>query len=412
MRRMSFLVWKELIELKEDPRLFVIVVAAPLLQLVMLGYAATTDVRHVPIVVADGDRSASSRDLIARFAASPNFTLIDVVSSPGDIDPYLERGRAWMALDIPPQYGRRLERRESQSLQLVADGSDASSTNVALGYATNLIAAYAQELVEAGRQGAAGRIDGPGAAGGDDRAGGSEGLRAEGASTGVAEARPTGERAEARGIDARVRVWFNPRLESRDFMLPGILALLLLVVTTNLSSMGIVREKEVGTLEQLNVTPLRRWELIVGKLLPYALVGLIDACLVVAVTLFWFQIPLRGSVALLFALTALYLLSTLGLGLFVSTISSTQQQAMMTTMFFFLMPMVFLSGFVFPIENMPAVIQPLTYLLPLRYFLVILRSIFLKGVGLETLWPQAAAVTAWGVAVLALAIARSTKRMV
>jgi len=221
---------------------------------------------------------------------------------------------------------------------------------------------------------------------------------------------PAEARSAQAGIEPRVRVWFNPRLESRDFMLPGILALLLLAITTNLSSMGIVRERELGTLEQLNVTPLRRWELIVGKLLPYALVGMIDVCLVLAGAVFWFQVPLRGSVALLFLLTADYLLSTLGLGLLVSTISSTQQQAMMTAMFFFLMPMVFLSGFIFPIENMPAVIQPVTYLFPLRYFLVILRSIFLKGVGLETLWPQAAALTVWGLAMLALAIARSTKR--
>lgn len=389
MRRMCFLVWKELIELKEDPRLFAIVVAAPLVQLFMLGYAATTDVRHVPIVIADGDRSTASRDLVSRFAASPNFTLVAVLASPSDIDPYLERGRAWMALDIPPQYGTRLVRGESQSLQLVADGSDASSTNVALGYATNLIAAYAEEA----------------AAGG---AGGGR-LRAAGASAGQADG--SGGSDGSAGIEARVRVWFNPRLESRDFMLPGILAMLLLVVTTNLSSMGIVREKELGTLEQLNVTPLKRWELIVGKLLPYALVGMVDACLVLTVTVLWFEVPLRGSIALLFALTSLYLLSTLGLGLFVSTISSTQQQAMMTTMFFFLMPMVFLSGFVFPIENMPAVVQTLTYLMPLRYFLVILRSIFLKGVGLETLWPQAAALTAWGIVVLGLAIARSTKRL-
>ena len=193
-------------------------------------------------------------------------------------------------------------------------------------------------------------------------------------------------------------------------MIPGVLALLLLMMTTNLSAMGIVREKEVGTLEQLNVTPLKRSELILGKLLPYALVGLVDVVLVLGVALLWFQVPLRGSIWLLFALTILFLLSTLGLGLFVSTISSTQQQAMMTTIFFFLMPMIYLSGFVFPIENMPAAIQPITYLIPLRYFLVILRAIFLKGVGLETLWPQALGLAVWGVAILTLAIARSTKR--
>jgi ABC-2 type transport system permease protein len=175
--------------------------------------------------------------------------------------------------------------------------------------------------------------------------------------------------------------------------------------------MGIVREKELGTLEQLNVTPLRRWELIVGKLLPYALVGMIDVCLVLAIVVLWFAVPLRGSVLLLFALTSVYLLSTLGLGLFVSTISATQQQAMMTSTFFFLTPMIYLSGFIFPIENMPAAIQLITYLIPLRYFLVILRSIFLKGAGLEVLWPQALALTTWGVVMLGLAIARSTKRI-
>ena len=364
MRRVFFLVWKELIELKEDPRLVAIVVIAPIVQLLMLGYATTTDVRNVPIVVADADRSAASRDLIARFSASPNFSIVEVVASPEEIDPYLVAGRAWLAVAIPPRFGERLTRAEPQALQVVADGSDASSINIALGYATSLLAAYG---LDAGAP------------------------------------RPA-------GIEARVRVWFNPRLESRDFMLPGIIALLLLAITTNLSSMGIVREREVGTLEQLNVTPLGRWELIVGKLLPYALVGMIDVCLVLAVAVFWFQVPLRGSVTLLFALTSVYLLSTLGLGLFISTISSTQQQAMMTSMFFFLMPMIFLSGFIFPIENMPAAIQPVTYLFPLRYFLVILRSIFLKGVGLETLWPQALALTVWGVAMLALAIVRSTKR--
>jgi ABC-2 type transport system permease protein len=193
-------------------------------------------------------------------------------------------------------------------------------------------------------------------------------------------------------------------------MLPGIVALLLLVVTTNLSSMAIVREKETGTFEQLSVTPLSRIQLIVGKLLPYGLIGLIDVVLALVVAILWFEVPMRGSYLLLLVMSLVYLLTTLGLGLFVSTISHTQQQAMMTTTFFFLIPMVLLSGFVFPIENMPAVVQPFTYLIPLRYFLVILRSIFLKGVGLETIWPQALALAGWGVGILALAIARSSKR--
>jgi ABC-2 type transport system permease protein len=193
-------------------------------------------------------------------------------------------------------------------------------------------------------------------------------------------------------------------------MIPGVLALVLLVVTANLAAMAIVREKELGTLEQLNVTPLRRWELIVGKLLPYGLIAVIDVLLVVGVAVFWFEVPLRGSFLLLFLLCVLYVLCTLSLGLFISTISETQQQAMMTATFFFLMPMLYLSGFVFPIENMPPVIQAVTYLIPLRYFLEIVRGIFLKGIGIDLLWPQAAALAAWGVVVLSLAVARSRKR--
>ena len=298
------------------------------------------------------------------------------MSSIDEVDPYLEGGRAWMALAIPPRYGESLAMGRPASLQIVADGSDASSTNIALGYASNLIAGYAQDLVE-------------------------QTLRSSGA----------GGQASIPGFDPRVRVWFNPTLESRYFMLPGIFALLLLVVTANLSSMAIVREREVGTLEQLNVTPLGRVQLILGKLLPYGVIGLIDAVIVLAVIVFWFEVPLRGSFWLLIAMSCVYLLTTLGLGLFVSTISNTQQQAMMTSTFFFMTPMMYLSGFIFPIENMPAAIQPLTYLIPLRYFVIILRGIFLKGVGLETLWPQALGLLAWGVVILTLAVLRSSKRL-
>ena len=367
MQRLRFLVWKEFLELRQNPRLFGIVIVAPVIQLTMLGYAATTDVRNVPIVVADGDRTAASRALVARFQGSPNFVIAAAVTTVDEVEPYLERGDAWMAIAIPSGYARQLEAGEPVRVQVVADGTDSNSTTVALGYATSLIGGYAQEL---------------GAARGDPGA----------------------------VIDARIRVWFNAQLESRFFMIPGVLALILLVVTANLASMAIVREKELGTLEQLNVTPLRRWELIVGKLLPYGLIALVDVLLVVAVAVFWFEVPLRGSFALLFALSLVYVLCTLALGLFISTISDTQQQAMMTATFFFLTPMIYLSGFVFPIENMPAVIQPVTYLIPLRYYLVIVRGIFLKGIGLEVLWPQAAAMGAWGAVVLTLAVLRSRKQ--
>jgi ABC-2 type transport system permease protein len=370
MQRLRFLVWKEFLELRQNPRLFGLVIVAPIIQLTMLGYAATTDVRDVPVVVADGDRSNASRELIARFEKSRNFTVMDTVTTVSEIEPYLESGRAWLAVSIPAGYGADVRSSRPVSVQLVADGTDSNSTTVALGYATSLIGGYAQEIL---------------AASGDVP-------------------------AMQGGIDARIRVWFNPQLESRHFMIPGVLALVLLVITSNLASMAIVREKELGTLEQLNVTPLRRWELIVGKLLPYGLIGLVDVLLVVAVAVLWFEIPLRGSFLLLFAMSVLYVMCTLGLGLFISTISETQQQAMMTATFFFLTPMIYLSGFIFPIENMPAVIQPFTYLIPLTYYLVIVRGIFLKGIGLELLWPQAAALAVWGLAMLALAVARSSKR--
>jgi ABC-2 type transport system permease protein len=377
VRRILFVMWKEVLELRQDPRIFGIIFIAPVIQLAILGYAATTDVRNVPIVVVDMDRSTASGDLISRFTGSGIFQIVDIVSSTREVDRYLESGKAWMALSIPPRYGQNLAVGRPSTLQVVADGSDASSTNIAIGYATNLIAGYAQELV---------------------------GERAQAAGV------PLRDGGDA-GIEPRVRVWFNPTLESRYFMLPGIFALLLLVVTSNLSSMAIVREREIGTLEQLNVTPLGRLELILGKLLPYGVIGMIDVLIVLVVIEFWFQVPMRGSFWLLFAMSLIYLLTTLGLGLFVSTISRTQQQAMMTSSFFFLIPMMYLSGFVFPIENMPDAIQPVTYLIPLRYFVIILRGIFLKGVGLETLWPQALALFVWGTVMLSLAVMRSSKRL-
>ena len=369
MSRVFHLVRKELLELRQDPRLFSIVIMAPIIQLTVLGYAATTDVKDVPIVIVDADRSTSSRTLISRFEASANFKIVGLLGSTEEIDPWLDRGDAWLAINIPADYGKRIVAGRPVTLQVVADGTDSNSTNVAIGYTRALVSGYAIEL-------------------------------ARGPTSGVAAP-----------VSLEVRVWFNPRLESRDFMIPGILALLLLVVTTNLSAMAIVREKEVGTLEQLNVTPLARWELIVGKLLPYGLIGIVDVVLVLIVAIYWFEVPMRGSIPLLFGMCLIYLMSTLGLGLFVSSISNTQQQAMLTTVFLFMMPMIYLSGFVFPIENMPAWIQPATYLIPLTYFLVIVRGIFLKGVGLETLWPQALALFTWGLAMLVLATLRSSKRL-
>ena len=375
--RLRVLIWKEFLEIRMNPRLIAIVIVAPILQLTMLGYAATTDVRDVPMVVADGDRSTDSRELIRRFDASTSFTVIETVTTVSGIDEYLERGTAWLALSIPAGYGDDVQAGRAAVVQVVADGTDSNSTTKALGYATALIGGYAREIADA-----------------------------RGSDAGAGFSRPG-----PGSIDARIRVWFNPQLESRYFMIPGVLALVLLIVTTNLAAMAVVREKEIGTLEQLNVTPIRRWELIAGKLLPYGVIGMLDILLVTAVAVFWFEVPLRGSVWLLLAMSLLYVLCTLALGLLVSTISDTQQQAMMTATFFFLMPMIYLSGFMTPIENIPHTIRWVTYAIPLRYFLVIVRGIFLKGIGLDLLWPQAAALAAWGTVVLLLAVARSSKQV-
>jgi drug efflux transport system permease protein len=371
MSRIRTLMWKEFLELRQTPRLAGLLIVAPIIQLTLLGYAATTDVKHVPIVVVDGDRSVRSRQLLQRFSASENFAIVDEAPGPQAVDAYLASGRAWLAIVIPSGFQESIDGHGPEStrkVQILADGTDANSSGISMAYAASVVGEFNADL--AAEQGF-----------------------------------PPGV------IDGRVRVWFNPQLESRNFMVPGVIALLLLVVTANLSSMAIVRERELGTLEQLNVTPLGRWELILGKLLPYALIGFLDAVLVMAVAVYWFEVPLRGSIGLLLAGSLVYLVCTLSLGLFVSTISSTQQQAMMTSSFFFLVPMVYLSGFIFPIENMPRPIQWVTTLIPLRYFLVIVRGVFLKGVGFHVLWPQFAALGAWGIGVLSLAAVRSRKRI-
>jgi ABC-2 type transport system permease protein len=372
MRRLLFLIRKEFQELKRNPRMFPVLFVAPVIQLGILGYAATTDVKNVPIIVADGDRSPESRNLIGRFEGSPYFTIADVVPTVRGVDDALVSGRAWIVLAVPAGYGESVQAGRPVTLQVLADGSDSNSAGLAMAYVGSLVAERAAEIAQARR--------------------------------------PPGAPA-AGSLEAQIRVWFNPQLLSQHFMVPGVLALLLMIITGMLGAMAIVREKELGTLEQLNVTPLRRWELTVGKLLPFGIIGVIDVFLVVGVAVLWFEIPLRGSFLLLLGLSVVYLLSTLGLGLFVSTVSDTQQQAMMTTVFFFMVPMIYLSGFIFPIENMPEPIQPVTYLIPLRYYLVIVRGIFLKGVGLEAFWRDALLLLAWGVGILALATARSRKTL-
>jgi ABC-2 type transport system permease protein len=365
---------KEFLQLRRDPKLFPVIFISPILQLLLLGYAANLDVKNIPSVICDMDRSAASRAFLDDFVNSGYFSVEARVGRMDEIDRYLNHGDAAMAFVIPRGFGDKVAARREASVMIIADGSESQSASIGVNYATMIAARFTQKIIF-----------------------------------------ETFERARGLGlkpvlVNAEVRVWYNPELKSRNFMVPGVLGLILMIITTSLASLGIVRERETGTMEQLIVTPIRPYQLIIGKLLPFVLIGLVDATFVIAVARGWFGIPVRGSVALLFALCLAFMLNTLGTGLFISTISKTQQQAMLTSLFF-IMPQIMLSGFVFPIENMPKVFQYLTTIIPIRYFFVIIRGIMLKGAGWPELWSQAAALLALGTVILGLSVARFHKKL-
>ena len=370
MSVLRFIVKKEFLQLRRDRRMLPIVILAPVLQLVLLGYAANLDVRHLSTAVYDQDDTSLSRGLTESFLSSEYFDLALRAVDLDEVETALLSGRADIALVIPADFGRSILRGETPQLQLLVDGADSTVGTAAMNYAKGIVETW---LHEVGREETAGRRRLP-------------------------------------PIQIHPRVWYNPELESRNFMVPGILALLLMVITMLLSSLAIVKERELGTLEQLNVTPIRPRELIIGKLIPFVIIGLVDVTLVVLVSRFLFAVPLRGSVPLLYLMSVIFLATTLGLGLLISTVSENQQQAMMTAVFFVMVPMTFLSGFAFPIESMPRSIQYFTYLIPLRYYFVIIRGIFLKGAGLSVLWQEALALLASGLVILAVAAARFRKR--
>lgn len=374
MRTIYYIIVKELLQFKRDKRMVIVSFLAPVVQLLLLGYAATTDVKEIPMIVCDQDKSSTSRTFVERFVHSGYFVVKKVTESTAEIDRSLDDGEVWMALVIPPNFSDRLSSLQPASVQLIADGSDANSANISIGYASRIISIYSSSIIAT-----------------------------------IAKRLPGGLHPVR--INPEIRVWYNPELTSRNFMVPRVLAVVLMIVTMTLTSLGVVKEKESGTLEQLMVTPIKPYQLIVGKLLPFVMIGALDVGLVLVVAKFWFGVPLRGSVPLLLGLSGLFVLTTLGLGLFVSTISKTQQQAMMTAQFFFYMPFIFLSGFTFPINNMPPVIQAITYVIPLRYFIVIIRGIFLKGVGIAELWPDALALLAFGILILSLSVMRFRKRL-
>jgi ABC-2 type transport system permease protein len=376
---------KEFLQLKHDTKLIPALIIGPLMQLLVLGYAANTDVNDIPALLVDQDRSAASRDLVDKFEGSGYFKIVGGEDGIGAIDPWLIEGRAQIALVIGAGYGEALAAGRPPSVQVIADGTDSNSAVVGLGYASRIIAGVGATMIE-------GRLAAQAGVGG--------------AAGSVA---PSGAGAAAGSIELVPRVWYNPDLKSRWFYVPSILAMTLMLTTMILPSMAVVREKEIGTLEQISVTPIRPWQLIVGKLVPFAVIGNITLLLVTALVVGLFRVPLVGSFVTLVLLTQLFLMSTLGLGLFASTLVNTQQQAMMTATFLLMVPMIYLSGLIFPIENMPVVFQYGTYAIPLRYYCIIIRGIFLKGSGIAVLWPEALALFGFGSVVLLLASARFHK---
>jgi ABC-2 type transport system permease protein len=371
--RIYTLLVKELLQVLRDPRMRTVIFLAPLIQLIIFGYAVTMDVKNIRTAVCDLDRTPESRELLSRFFASGYFKPVEYVSHVNRIQHLMDRGRTDTAIQINRGFSAKLAANEKASIQMILDGTDSNTASIVMAYTAQIIQKYNRDLtVEA---------------------------------MGLPE-----ETSLNKGVDLRSRAWFNVNLESRMFFVPGVVALIGMIIMLLLTSMAIVREREVGTMEQLIVTPIRPVELILGKLIPFGLIGLFDMALIMVVAVFWFGIPMKGSPFLLFISTLLFLLPTLGTGLFISAISTTQQQAMMTT-FFFAFPAILLSGFVFPISSMPEIAQWVTYANPLRYFIVIIRAIFLKGVGIEVLWPHLTAMGVLGVLIFILSSLKFTKRL-
>jgi len=372
--RVRYLFVKELIQVLRDKRLRVTLIIPPLIQLIIFGYAANLDVKDIHTAVRDLDQSTESRDLIARFSSSKYFDIVSFPQTPEEIEGLIKKGDIALSIEIPSGFSRKLKKGDTATLQIILDGTESNTAMIALGYINRILSDYST-MVLVKRLNRAGMI-------------------------GFKEA----------GVEVEHRTWFNPNFESRLFFIPGVIANIAFLIPIILTAMAVVREREIGTLEQIMVTPIRSWELVVGKTLPFALLGLLDVVMIVLIGVFWFEVPLRGNPFILFLGNVLFLMSSVGIGLFISTISSTQQQAQIST-FFFTMPAFILSGFVFPLENLPTWIQYLTYANPLRYFLVIIRGVFLKGNGLDILWPQMLALAVLGGLMILLSSLRFQKRL-
>lgn len=369
---------KEFIHVFRDKRMKAIVFGVPVIQMLAFGYAVTTDVKNIATAVYDLDRSYESREIVRRLESSGYFDVRYYVDSSKEVQDLLDRSKVIAAIQINKGFSSDLKRGQQTEIQVLIDGTDSNTGTVAMDYAARVIMKYAKDI--------------------------------GGQKISLSPPHPPFNKGGMGGLDIRTRAWYNPELRSKNYNVPGVIAVVIMLTCLLLTSMAVVREREIGTMEQLMVTPLKPIELILGKTIPFAIIGFIDVMIVTTVALFWFKIPINGPLWLLPLSTSIYLLSVLGMGLFISTISKTQQQALMAS-FLFYTPAVLLSGFMFPIENMPEIIQYAMYINPLRYFLVIIRGVFLKGNGIDILWPQMAALLALGIAVITISSMRFRKRL-
>jgi ABC-2 type transport system permease protein len=372
--RLKTMLIKEFIQVFRDPRMRMVIFVIPCFQMLVIGYAVSTDVAHVRTAVYDLDESQESRDLIAAFSQSGYFDVVKHLADEAEIRKTLDHGDVTVVLRLQHGFAGDLKAGRTAELQILIDGTDSNTGNIVLGYAMNIARTYSENILVSRFQQQMGAVQMPGA------------------------------------IDLESRAWFNENLESRNFFVPGVLVIVVTLMTLLLTSMSVVREKEIGTMEQIMVTPITPFEFILGKTLPFAIIGYVVICLVSAIAVFWFKVPMRGNFGVLLLGAGLYILTMLGSGLFISTISGTQQQAMISTFFFFF-PAMLLSGFAFPIANMPEVVQWCTFLNPLRYFLIIVRAIFLKGIGLDILWPNYLALGLMAIVMLTLSIRRFHKTL-
>jgi ABC-2 type transport system permease protein len=362
---------KELIHIVRNRRTLAIMFLIPVVQLFLLGYAATTDVKHLSTVVLDADHTPQSRELIEAYRASNYFDISAYVADEAELAALIDRGQARAGLLIPAGYGADVTAGRTASVAFVIDGSDPNVANTVLAASQQVGQAQSMRLIE----------------------------------------RRTGiSLQDMTALEIRPRVWYNPEMKSANFMVPGLIAMILFMLTSMLTSLAIVREREAGTIEQLMVTPIRPIELVVGKVTPYVAVSFFNVLEVLAIGVFWFGVPIHGSLLFLLAVSAVFLVTSLGIGIFISSVTSTQQEAMMLV-WFIMLPSMFLAGFFFPIEAMPAFLRTLSYLVPLRYMLIIIRGIILKGVGLDVLAGQVGALLVFGAIIMVVAATRFRKRL-